>query len=530
MALNDVTVVRGQGGLGRPLTGEDYISGLMFFTDTFPSGFASTSPSTRGKQVLSVAAAEALGILNDYSDETKAVGKIVLTNNGTGGAVGDTIEIKVQEAVNLVSLGVYTLVTATALTANLNACAAAIAALINLGTPTHGYSASVATATITLTFKAGQGVFPNSGTPITSVLSNSVTNYFSTVITQPTGSGGTVLGVASKLALWHYHIAEYFRIQPNGNLWVYFNTLSANAYDLAEILSLQGLALGKIRQLGIWLGNTTKTSAANLASMCDAAQIQATALEALHQPLSIIIGAAINTISDLTTLVDLSTHSDRSVSVTIGQDGANDGYLLWKGMALSITNLGAILGATSLAAVNENIAWVQKFNLSDGLELNTPAYANGTLVNMITDNNLLVQLQNFRYMFLRYFAGKAGSYVNDNPSAITPTSDYAYMNDNRTIDKVDRLLYAGYLEFLNGPIILNSDGTLTDTTIAYLTSLGNVSLDQMIRDQEISFRKVLIDSTQNVLSTNKLVVSVQILPDGVARNITLNTQFVKSIS
>jgi len=529
MGLNDVTVVRGSGGLGRPLSGEDYISGLMFFTDTFPSGFAATSPSTRGKKVLSVAGAEALGILNDYSDETKAAAKIVLTNNGTGGAVGDTIEIKVQEAVNLVSLGVYTLVTATALTANLNACATAIAALINLGTPTHGYSATVATATITLTFSKGQGVFPNSGTPVLSVLSNSVTNYFSTVITQPTGSGGTVLGVASKLALWHYHIAEYFRIQPSGNLWVYFNTLTANAYDFAEILALQGLANGQIRQLGVWLGNTTKTSAANLASVCDSIQIQANALEVLHQPLSVIVGAAINTISDLTTLVDLSTHSDRSVSVTIGQDGANAGYLLWKGMALSITNVGAVLGAVSLAAVNEDIAWVQKFNLSNGLELNTPAYANGTLVNMITDNNQLVQLQNFRYIFLRYFTGLAGSYVNENPCAITPTSAYAYINDNRTIDKVDRLLYAAYLPFLNAPILLNSDGTLTDNTVAYLTSLGNTALDQMVRDQEISFRKIIIDTTQNVISTNKLIVAVQIVPDGVARNIQINTQFVTSV-
>lgn len=529
MALNDVTVVRGSGGLGRPLSGEDYISGLMFFTDTFPSGFAATSPATRGKNILSLAQAVALGINNDYADETKAAAKIVLTNNGSGGAVGDTIEIKVQEAVNLVSLGVYTLVTATALTANLNACAAAIAALINLGTPTHGYTAAVATATITLTFAKGQGVFPNSGTPVVSVLSNTVTNYFSTVITQPTGSGGTVLGVASKLSLWYYHISEYFRIQPNGNLWVYFATLSANAYDFAELLSLQGLANGKIRQVGIWLGNTTRTSAANLASVCDSVQIQANALEVLHQPLSVIIGAAINTISDLTTLTNLSTKTDRSVSVTLGQDGANAGYLLWKAMALSITNVGAILGAVSLAPVNENIAWVQKYNLSNGLELSVPAYANGAIVNMITDNNLLTQLQNFRYMFLRYFTGVSGSYVNDNPCAITPSSDYAYMNDNRTIDKVDRLLYAGYLPFLNGTILLNSDGTLTDNTIAYLTSLGNVALDAMVRDGEISFRLITIDPLQNVLTTNKLIVAVQIVPDGVARNIQINTQFVKSI-
>lgn len=529
MALNDVTVVRGSGGLGRPLSGEDYISGLLFFTDTFPSGFASTSPSTRGKKVLSLPQAVALGITNDYSDETKAQAKFVLTNNGTGGAVGDTIEIKVQEPINLVSLGVYTIVTATAGTANLNACATAIAAQINLNTPTHGYTAIASTATVTITFSKGQGVFPNSGTPLLSVLSNTVTNYFSTVITQPTGAGGTVLGVASKLAAWYYHISEYFRIQPNGNLWVYFATLTANTYDFAELLAMQGLANGKIRQVGVWLGNTTRTTAANLASVTDSIQIQANALEVLHQPLSVIVGAAINGISDLTTLIDLSTKSNRSVSVTLGQDGANAGFLLWKALGLSVTNVGAVLGAISLSPVNHDIAWVQKYNLTNGLELSVPAYANGTIVNMITDNNLLVQLQNFRYIFLRYFTGVSGTFVNDNPCAISPSSDYAYINDNRVIDKVDRAVYAGYLPFLNGSIVLKADGTLTDTSVAYLTSLGNVALDQMVRDEEISFRKIIVDPTQNVLSTNKFIVAVQILPTGVARNIQINTQFVKSI-
>ena len=32
MALNDIIFVKGQGGLGRPLTGEDHISGLLFYT------------------------------------------------------------------------------------------------------------------------------------------------------------------------------------------------------------------------------------------------------------------------------------------------------------------------------------------------------------------------------------------------------------------------------------------------------------------------------------------------------------------
>ena len=61
MALNDITFIRGAGGLGRPLAGEDYISGLVFYLTNanLPSGFTTTD---RIKQVFSIAEAEALGI------------------------------------------------------------------------------------------------------------------------------------------------------------------------------------------------------------------------------------------------------------------------------------------------------------------------------------------------------------------------------------------------------------------------------------------------------------------------------------
>jgi hypothetical protein len=41
MALNNVSFVLGQGGLGRPLPGQDYISGLTFYGSTLPSGWSS---------------------------------------------------------------------------------------------------------------------------------------------------------------------------------------------------------------------------------------------------------------------------------------------------------------------------------------------------------------------------------------------------------------------------------------------------------------------------------------------------------
>ena len=51
MSLNNINFIKGKGGLGRPLAGKDYISGLLFYTASLPSGF---STYNRMKMVFSV--------------------------------------------------------------------------------------------------------------------------------------------------------------------------------------------------------------------------------------------------------------------------------------------------------------------------------------------------------------------------------------------------------------------------------------------------------------------------------------------
>jgi hypothetical protein len=509
MSLNDITIVRGQGGLGRALDGEDYYSGFLFYADTLPSGFT----AGQSKQVLSPAQAESLGILADYSDETRATGVVTISN---AGATNDTIEIKIAEPKATVSLGKYT---RTSAASTVTLVAADIVAMINAGTRTHGYTAANTSGAITITARKGLGVFLNSGTPISTVIVGTIARS----LTQFSG------GVASKLAIWHYHISEYFRIQPSGNLRVMFATLTANTYNFAELGTMQSQASGKLRQVGIYLANTGSFTYSAITTACQSVQAKCDTLEGLHQPLSTLVAVDLKGTSDLTTLTDLGALNCRSVSVVISQDGANLGNDIFKASGYSITDLGAKLGAVSLAPVNEDIAWVQKYNMTNGVELSVPAYANGVSVDMVNDQTLLTQLNLYRYLFLRTFTGNAGVFNNDNHCAIAESSDYAYMNDNRVIDKAHRNLYAGILPYLNGTVTLNADGTIADFVVEYLKSLGGTSLDQMVRDGEISAYEILIDPSQDVLGTSKIVVTANIVPTGVARHIQINLGFVTSI-
>jgi hypothetical protein len=212
----------------------------------------------------------------------------------------------------------------------------------------------------------------------------------------------------------------------------------------------------------------------------------------------------------------------------IGQDGAGLGALLYLTYGKSITVLGALLGTASSAKVNESVAYVNKFNISNGTECDTIAFANGQLYTALSDN-LVSTLNTYRYIFLRKFVGVAGSYFNDSHCAVAFTSDYAYLENNRTIDKAIRGINSSLAPELNGPISLNADGTIKDITVLHFTSVAGVNLEQMVRDSELSAEAVTIDTTQNVLSTSKLIVAVQLVQIGVARSIQVNIGFTLSI-
>lgn len=512
MALNDIVFIKGQGGLGRPLEGEDYISGIVFYTANanLPSGFTTNN---RVRFVGSVADAEQLGIVGDYSDATAASGSFLVTAAGTN---GDVVTLTVDAIDSLgtattYTLGSYTKVSGDTTTANV---ATKIAAAINLNTVSTGFSATVNSSTVTITAPKRFGTYLNTGTPIVATYSTGAT--LAGTITQFSG------GTATRSAIWYYQISEYFRLQPKGQLYIGFFEVPS-PYTFTEIVTVQNVSGGKIRQIGVY-----KDSANYAAADTTAIQAVCNTLATEHKPLSVLYSGNLVSVTDLSTLADLATYSNPNVSVVISQDFGGQGNYLYITTGRSVPTLGATLGAVSFAKVSEDIAWVSKFNISSGFECDTVGFANGTKLVDVSQS-LLNTLDNRRYIFLIKYVGIAGSYFNDSHASVAVTSDYAYIENNRTIDKAIRGIYSSMLPNLNSPLTLNADGTLTDITVEYFISQASVNLDQMIRDSELSAYEVLIDPTQNVLSTSTLIISAKLVPIGVARNIVVNIGFTLSI-
>jgi hypothetical protein len=515
MALPNINFVKSTSGLGRALPGTDYVSGYAHYYPsggTLPTGFTS---SDRIKKIFSVADAETLGITDTHLGETAAVAKVAI---GGTPAIGDTLAVTYTGILGLETvLSAYALVSGEETTTT--TAAAAYAAQINAGTQTHGFSATNTTSSLLISTKGGEGIFPNSGTPYAITVTGSNTG----VLTQPTGSGSTVLGVASWIDTLHYHISEYFRIQAKGEMYVGLYEEESSTYTFAALTLMQTYALGAIKQMAVFEKNVVFA-----ATQCAALQAIATANEAVYKPMQIMLNAEISATASVATLVDLSTQTAPNVSVCIAQDGAGDGYYIYKATGKSVGAIGAMLGAVSFASVSESIAWVGKFNMALGTELDTIAFSNGQLYTALADSQF-ESLNNYSYTFLRKLTGIAGSYWSDSKTTVTPTSDYATIENNRVYQKITRVVRANMLPALSSPLKVNADGTLTAATIGYFETLANNPLVQMEADDELSAHKIIINPAQDVLSTSTLELTLQNVPLGVARIIKVNVGFVNSI-
>ena len=513
-----LTFVKGAGGLSRPLAGSDYISGMLFYSGaTLPTGFTSND---RIKVVYSLAEAVALGITNGSLGETASTATYLFTTKFTTGdtfkltcaTIDSTNPIAATAAAGTITLCDMT-ADATAATSTTTS-ATAVAAAINARTYIHGFTATSNTATVTITAAPGQGLFLNTGTP-----------YVVTIVGAAAGTltQNVVVGVASDIDIMYYHISEFFRIQPKGKLYVGIYA-TAGVGTFTEITTMQNFAEGEMRQIGVYYKSTGFTAA-----HCTTLQSIYTTNATNNRPLNIIVCGDLQGTADLTTLSNLRALSAQNVTAVIGQDGSGQGFKLWKATAKSIGILGATLGAVALSSVSESIAWIGKFNIDNGAECNYLAFTNGVTWKA-SSTGFISGLDAYGYVFLKKEMDISGSFFNDSSTCVSSSSDYAYIESGRTIDKATRSMRFYVVPAIAAPVYFNEDGTITEGSVAYFEALAQRGLDDMVSAGELSAAKASIDPTQNVLSTGTLTIVVQLIPVGVARTIVINVGYTLAIT
>lgn len=330
-------------------------------------------------------------------------------------------------------------------------------------------------------------------------------------------------GTPTDILIMHYHVSEFYRINPGAKLFIAIYDEPTGAFTFSEIETIQNFAEGKIRNMGVWCKVAFAT--ANMVLI----QGILTTLEANNKPISDVLFASDLKAITTAALVTLRTGVVApKVSGILAQDGANVGAALFTTAGYSITALGAILGAVSKAKVNECIGWVEKFPMN-AVELDVPAFANGDLIKSLTQTTLdAVDAKG--YIFLLKYESDGQVYINDSHTAVVITSDYAYIEPNRTMDKAIRQVRSALLPQLNGPVLVDPQtGQLAPEYVTNIENLGDSALEQMERDGELSGFKTFVDPAQNVLATSIVEVAVVNVPIGVSRRFNVSISYATKV-
>jgi len=541
MAINSVTINRDAFGLGTSPENLDKVSGIIFFDDNLPSGF---DTSNNIKKIYSLEEAENLGIVNTHTDETLAtdgVCQIIAT-----AATSSVWSLKVDDG----KIASYTQVSGD----DEDAIATGLNTALNLLTGEHGFTSTVSTDTITITAPAKLGLSINDSTHLS-------TSQTGSTLTQFTD------GVGSKFATFHYHISEYFRGNINGELYVGIYPASADtSYDGAPIQDMADHSEGRIRQISVYSEQTYSSS------LITSSQAYATITETNSRPLSVFVSGDMTALS-IGSFTDLKTLDSKDITLSISEDANfwrtdysdsttyNSGDMVnycgkyftaiqngvsaiypfnikyWKQLGInlkdvvgySIGTTGLMLGVSSSASVQQNIGAVKDFNIASTITYFTEsAFQDGTLfknASVGTQTDLIDK----SYIYIKSFTDKTGLYFIDDWTCTLRTSDFSSISNNKVINKAVRGVKVNLLPLLNGDLYLNEDGTLSLVTLNVYLNAAKKALESMKVAGEISQFEVIIDSTQPVLLTNNINVSIKIVPVGKSRFITVDIKFATNL-
>lgn len=335
-------------------------------------------------------------------------------------------------------------------------------------------------------------------------------------------------GITADAASWavkvlHYHLSELYRLNPAVSLYVGIFEKPQGAQTFAELKTVQNYAAGRIRQIGVWCGDTPLSAEAltTLQGIGDA-------LADEEAELSIVYAPKVSSVKQQA--VNLAGANQSRVSVVIGQTGSGTGAELYKDKGnaakASVSGLGVVLGLLSRAKVHQCIAWIKEF--PTGVSL--PAFGDGTLVRDV-DKALIETLDTTgRYLFFVTHTGQAGSYMNDSHTMDSGISDYATIESVRTMDKAVRGIRTYVKPELGGNVYVDpTTGQLASYTVAHLETVANQALEAMERDGELSGYNVEVDPAQDVASTGLVEFVIKNVAVPVMRHVRIKIGFAKSV-
>lgn len=353
--------------------------------------------------------------------------------------------------------------------------------------------------------------------------------------------------LGSSTAMCYYHISEYFRLNPDGKLYVYNgNNVSPNAlFTNNHVDGLLGFSNRTIRHIGIVVGispSATITLSSNMLNTVWQALplaqqwVEDRAAEFVFIDNVVFEGYAFGTgaIANLTGL------NAPQVSVVIGHDRSYlEEYLVTEPVLSNTAAVGTVLGSIGVRMLAESIGSVVLRRYPDEAR----GRANYSLVdtrssrwlNPYWNNDVAFdsQAQSYRdeltnkgYIYMGRYEGYEGVYLNGDATCAAATDDYNTIHINRVWNEAARRVRRALIPRMNSMVDIDPDsGRIKASTIADWDAAAKRELNTLLAEGEISDFRFTLDPNQDVIGQGKVVTKLSIVPQGIAKVIEAEIGF-----
>jgi hypothetical protein len=326
----------------------------------------------------------------------------------------------------------------------------------------------------------------------------------------------------------HRNIKEFYAQGGNGlPLWI---MVVANTIEMADICNksnnkyakqLLDDAKGEIRLLGITRKPDEGYEPTTDHGLDDDAYDAAVNLQSLLADYEAAFTPAVGIIEgrlfkgDAGELVNLRTASMNRVAITLA---SGENAIISDEHDLS-ASVGLLLGRLASDPVQRKCSRKK----TGALSVTQGYLSDGSKVDAFA---ALGDLHDKGFIAMRNFAGVTGFYFTGDPTATALTDDYAMISRRRVINKAITIAYTTYVNEIEDEVLVDAEGKIHPGQIKNWQALiDNQVNSQMTATGEISAFRSFIDPDQNVISTNKVYITLRITPVGYATDIEISLGF-----
>jgi hypothetical protein len=352
-------------------------------------------------------------------------------------------------------------------------------------------------------------------------ISNEGKGLILTSLSQAESLGLTLSASANGASPFYEHISEFFRLAPEGTLYLFNNKTVANLLTfIKENAAIKGF--GIVDDFGVATQEATII------------EYQTNIINALATENRLIDFGVIGWNNfGFDDAIDLTELDAPQISVLVVGSGTSN-----------FAAVGAFLGMLAVRKVNENAGSVDiqnkplekrgtlDYTLTDknkGLWVN-PKLTGGATISSLTKAQL-TDLEGKGYIYAASYEGYPGAFFTNSKTCISQASDYCFIENNRVWNKAARTLRIALLPEVKGVVKKNpTTGFIKSTTISRWTGIGNKALEQMVANDEISGFDVYISPQQVVNSTQPVKIKASVVMDGIVHEFEVALGLTNSIN